>query len=543
MYRFCEATTHTYEAILGRNRFGACRICSKLFWWSLCVVLILLLSPALAKTDEPVTAKSAPPALKHPTGSPPEKFELNKQIFFNNRAITARVSVVQLKIGNNVKPAWCYQTYGMGELKHPELFILVLKKSGEADQAFPHGPVKILGGLATSRPSESYNELDATAHPCFPELPKFAGALFVPYDQLTGPKVPSDSLAVVAVTAEELEVAKIAGPTRVKAALAQQATYYPCPIWCDRDRAGVFSSADVAYMKADPTIMHLNSVGTYASVLLRNNEEFSLRLSKSEGKLLAKSLERTKGQLRMNLCFDPRAGAFIVWPPQGAKSTTAVGPPQPDGSRISGSFLALVGGAKTNEVKQIIDGFFLQLTEENTKQLIDKLANGGDYVANLSASAKRFSLSWINEHYLNPIDGKDYQPKKGWTTYSPSGESTDTRPPTTSGKSVDVNHIVLLTPEDLLARAVSVETLSEYIKLLEKAAIAELSKMHPKTKQTVTVQCDLSPGSIAEFKVAVEPPAGMDPVLKNLYSALNAVSAVGVRYKIAFQLVIDVPAQ
>lgn len=471
-----------------------------------------------------------------------EKFELNKQIIFANRPITARVSLVQLKIGNQAKPAWCYQTYGMAEVKHPELFVLVLKKNGEADSAFPHGPIKMLGGLAKARASEPYNELDFTPYPCFPGT-KFVGAVLVPYDHLQGPQVPSGSLALVAITAEELQVAQLAGPTRVKAALAQQTSYYPCPIWCDRQRASTFTQADLSYMKKDPTVSHLNPVGTFGSVLLRNEDEFSLRISKDEGKMLAQSLQKYKGQVRINLCFDPRAGAFKVWPPEGAKGPTAVAPGQPDASMLSGSFVAVVGGADKNSVRQVADGFLLQISEADTNKLISAMATGGAYSVDVSEDAKKFSLAWITEHYHNPIDGKDYRPSNGWVTYSPRGERTDKLPPATAAKTVAINHIVLLTSDDILSRAITVESLAAYTKSLEKASIAQLEKMHPINKQTVTIQCDLSPGNVAEFKVAVSPSEdGIGPVIKSLYSGLNATKAPGCKHKIAFQLVIDVPA-
>lgn len=496
--------------------------------WSLPVLVAFTLShlPAGAESTQP---------------EQPEKFELNKQIYFTNRSITARVSLVQLKIGGQVKPAWCYQTYGMGELKHPELFVLVLKESGEADDAFPHGPIKILGGLAKARSSEPYNQLDLTPYPCFPELPKFPGVLFVPYDQLRGPQVPSGSLALVAITTQEMQTSQVAGPTRVKAALAQQATYYPCPIWCDRQRTSVFTEADVSYMKKDPTT-HLPPVGTYGGVLLHNDDEFSLRISKDEGKMLGQALEKYKGGMRLLLCFDPRAGAFKVWPPEDAKGVTAVAPGQPDASRVSGSFVAIVAGTKKNSVRQFSDGFLLQLSELDIKNLITALATGSAYSADVSDDAKKFSLLWVIESFHNPIDGRDYKSSNGWVTYSPRGEKKENRQQTAAGKNVAINHFVLLTSDDILSRAITVDSLVKYTKALEKVSIAELAKMHPVNKQTVTVQCDLAPGGIAEFKIGVSPSEdGIGPAVKALYDGLNATEAPGCKHGIAFQLVIDVP--
>lgn len=472
-----------------------------------------------------------------------EKFELNKQIFFTNRSITARVSLVQLKIGNQVKPAWCYQTYGMPELKHPELFVLVLKKTGESDNAFPHGPIKILGGLAKVRESESYNQLDMTPYPCFPEITKFPGVLFVPYDHLRGAQVPNGSLALVAITAEELQAAQIAGPTRVKASLAQQAKYYPCPIWCDRERASTYSQADIAYMKKDPIVAHMGPVGSYGGVLLQNEDEFSLRISKEEGKMLSQALVKYKGQARINLCFDPRAGAFKVWPREGAKGITAVAPVQPDATRLSGSFLAVFGGAEKNSLRQITDGFLLQLSEAAMKDLIDAMATGSEYSTNVSEDAKKFSLAWITETYHNPVDGKDYRSANGWATYSPRSERTDNLPAESAGNKVSVNKIVLLTSDDIMLRAITAESLVEYAKVLEKISITELSKIKPRSNQTVIVQCELSPGNLAEFKIAVSPSQdGIDSALEALHTGLNATNAPGCKQKIVFQLFIDVPA-
>lgn len=475
------------------------------------------------------------------TGTSFEAAALNKSIPLANN-VTARVSVLKFKVGVDEHESWCYRTSGMNEIKQPEMFMLVLKKSSEQESAFPREPLKLMAHMAKPPVKEPFNQLDFAHFKCFPPL-EFAGVMLAPYDGLANIDVSKNSLALIALSEDEFEAAKLAGVTRVKAMLAKQSSYYPCPIWCDRARSSTVSNADLLSMKKDPTITSLPSFGSFASCLL-DNGSFSLRLSPEEGKLIAQSLEKYNYMLRISLTFHPRASAFLVWSPPGSKEQHAVGPGAGGLAQVSGEFIALIGGAKRNALTDIDDGFMLELDEQNAKTFADALSKRGEFSLALSSGkAKTFKVDWVQTDYYNPIDQTTLHAPGGWATYGPQGKASDHLPPANKSNEVKTNSVRLLNSDDELSRAMSVETLASYIKTLEEAALKPLKQMRPKKPQQVLIQCELSPGRKPEFKIAVNPSEeGIGPIIKDLYAALNASKAAQCKGKMAFQLLIDVPA-
>jgi hypothetical protein len=275
---------------------------------------------------------------------------------------------------------------------------------------------------------------------------------------------------------------------------------------------------------------------------LLTSKKLSLRISHDEAKLIARSLEQYKGQLRISLTCAPRANAFPVWVPAKSKAGIVVGPHGTDGSRLGGEFLIIMSGRPENRLKTGLDGFLLELTAASFKKLEAALSRNTDFSLPLSnGDASQFALNWMMTDWNDPISGQTLHARGGWNVYMPNGETT-TRMPPANTKKVDLNHGVLLSSDSDIRAAITVEVLADFSKALTKAAISQLERMHPKTQQTIIIQCDLLPEHRAEFKVGahhVEPDTG--PVIKDLYVALNAVKPPASKGKVTFQLVIDVP--
>jgi hypothetical protein len=507
--------------------------------WFLCTFSAVLAVASATITVAPVTAQGNS-STPQPTAT--EKFILDKPIPLGTPGVSARVSVASFKVGQRSHTAWFYRTSGMWDLKQPEFFALVLKNKGDADQSFPSGPLKLFAGLARPGRPEAFSEIDYSPYNCFPGS-QFSGMIFVRYDGLEGISLEHGGLGCVAINPEEFDVCKAAGSTRVKAALAHQATYYPCPVWSDLSRKSVFSSSDVADMKEEPIIKSMPSFGSFASVLL-SNKEFSFRLGADEGKLIAKSLEKYKGILRVSLTYDPRATAFLVWAPKGAKAQAAVGPPPPDLSKMSGEFLALVGGAKRDAVTQVNDGYMLELTGEAIDKFRLALSQGSEFTQPLtSGPADKFVISWIQTDYYNPIQNMTLHAPQGWNIYKPHGKPATKLPPPVLND-VTVHHVVLLSPEEEFRKAMTVEALAAYIKVVGDTAVKQLKGMRCNQRQQVIIQCDLARGKNAEFKVAMSPSEpGVGSCIKDLYAALNSSKAPESKNSVSFQIVIDVPAK
>jgi hypothetical protein len=495
-----------------------------------------LVSPLLAL---PSVAQSAAPSA--PTKQA-EELPLDKPIPVGKLGVSVNVSAVKFKVGPGEQSAWLYKTSGMTALHQPELFVLVLRKKDETETAFPKQPVILLAGLA--RPSDGgkrFDDLDYIPAASFMG-PQFSGFGLVQFDHLAGIDVPNGSLGCVALTPEEFEVWQMAGPARTKAALAYQASYYPTPIWCDRTRTTVFSQIEIEEMKQDPT-MRLPRFNSYASALLAD-KKLSLRISHEEAKLILQTLDRNHGQIRISLTCDAGANAFPVWGSAKNSAHDVVGPNGSDASRLSGEFLIILSGLPADRVRTGMDGFLIELTDASSKKLQTALFNNSDFSLPLTGgTAASFALDWIKTDWKNPMTGQILRTPGGWNTYMPNGKVTTQTPPVNT-KKVDVNHVVLLTADSDIRKAIEVKPLADFTNALSNGAISKLERMHPKEPQTIYIQCDLVPERKATFVVGahhVEPNTG--GVIKDVYVALNAVKPPTSKGKVSFQIVIDVPVR
>lgn len=454
------------------------------------LVQVALLATLLT-VSHPVRAQSESGT---PTADAAQAIVLNKSIRLNTTDVSVRISPIKFHVGPVEHDAWLYKTTGMSSLKQPELLVIVLKKKFEGDDAFPPGPVQLLSALAKAPKPECWNQLDTVKFNPFPGA-EFAAMMFVPFDGLNGvSNVARGSLACVAITQEELEVSKNAGSTRVKAALALQSHYYPCPVWCDRERKSVFVASHLEQMKKDPLLGKLPHFGSFSSVVSAD-DVFSWKIGQAEGKLIGQSLAQYKGQLRVALTFDPRATAFPVWAEPG-QPMHAVGTNGAPLTRLSGSFLVVGPAVNDDEVRQISDGFALLLSNSSMDKLVSALSTGKSLTLPLAGS-KRFVISW----------DLAYDPETSLEVPVFNGDAPVKLKviPRTTPNQVALQYIAPISSTEEMKKAITKEALDAYAHQLADAAIKELRAMKTKRRVEFTFMCNAVPGQKLEVFTLVGP--------------------------------------
>lgn len=420
--------------------------------------------------------------------------------------------------------AWCYKSSG---LKPQDLTVTVLIKPGEEDAEYPEEPVKLLQSFALQKaPLEGARVADLQGKSFLNGA--MTGLLFVEGEALVNVPHSEDCLAIVGLFQNEMDVADLAGPSRVMGALANQTRFYPCPVWCDRGRTSTFTSANLQQMKEEPT----SKVFPYHSdaSIMTSKGLMSLRIRPQTGQKVAADLAAHKA-VRLGLEIDPRANAFLIWTSQ-QDHLEAVNPHHSDGSQMSGQHVVFLPGQKQDECRTFGDGYILFLTTQSFQKLVAALKNGSPFSLGLGGEEpKKFALSWVKTDYYNPVEKTTYTNKNGWVEYN-SGAKPG------SGV-VSLKEVVLLTPDQELGRSLTVEALSAYVKQLEAVALVQLKPLHTKKPLEVLLQCDLTGKN--RYLVAVKPPpAGIEPLMKNFYAALAKVKVPPSRGPAKFHLIFTV---
>ncbi|MBT9583538.1 DUF3480 domain-containing protein [bacterium] len=434
--------------------------------------------------------------------------------------MTVDVYLTEVNANPKTRRAWCYRTVGH---KPNDFVAILLVDEGDKPEKFPEEPFKLLGGLKSSKAKAL--EFSDFGGPAFLQ-PEFVGALFIDSVGLKGVPKASACLALVPITKNEIAVADMAGPSRLVGGLANQARYYPCPVWIDRKRKSAFSDADLRVMKED-LLLKIPSFWSQASVRVVEGR-CTLSVYPAEAINLAERLEKArKSGLRVALTVDKRADAFLVWTSDHKPS--AVTPPGSHGRRMSGQYLCVVPGQKSEECRLLDDGYTMLTSDAFYNQLIQALKKGQARTWKLAGSPiNSFALESKLSDYQNPTERVTM--RADWVTYEPDRRRKSSGP-------VDMKEIVLLTDETEISAAVSVGKLADYTKNLESVCLVKLKQLHPKAATEAAVLCDLAPKRAPRYRIALKNDVtGANAVIQSLYQALAKVKAPAVTGPVRFNL-------
>lgn len=330
----------------------------------------------------PVT--HAPGALGKPIGTP-------------NPDVTLKVTLAPIVLGTSSMQAWFYQSHGLTTVGQPEVLIVILKRTREADDAYPADPIGLINSLATAKSSPS-----TTLHAgMFASVPKFLGAdfpavVFVPAPVVDGVSIPPGTLVAVPITEPEHKVCQIAGSARLIAQLAFENNYLPCPFWCKRNRKTSFTEAQVDQMRKDPFTSGSPSFVSDASALMRL-KVCTLSITPETGAQLADALKKTKSRytcLRMQLQRDPRAARIPLWRPEKKAAHEFLLRGGIGDDSVSPSFLLFASDQPEDRLDIVQDGFALFLTNASYDRLIKSLTGEPVPLPLAAGDAVQFSTMW-----------------------------------------------------------------------------------------------------------------------------------------------------
>jgi hypothetical protein len=153
------------------------------------------------------------------------------------------------------------------------------------------------------------------------------------------------------------------------------------------------------------------------------------------------------------------------------------------------------------------------------------------------------SMSWFDrlikrkqpQAYRNPIDGRTYVAEGGWTQYSPQTAHRSAAP-----GPVRLDHVRLLSPQELVATNVTVDALTRFMKNIEAHVAAQLQDSAVSFE--ALIQYTLSSDQAPQLHMAARGDVPREQ-LQQLHNALTLVEPLRTREDpITFQMhfVVDV---
>ena len=134
--------------------------------------------------------------------------------------------------------------------------------------------------------------------------------------------------------------------------------------------------------------------------------------------------------------------------------------------------------------------------------------------------------------YLNPVDGKAYVSQSGWKNYKP----TNPRPRDPAQK-VNLENVVLLTPEPLITDRTTTAELIVFMQEAEKLAVQSFSESGKPFRVMAQFKCEPAGHSV---RLAYQGEV-TEELLQAYYTALIAIKRMPVKHDdVSFQMELSV---
>ncbi len=325
--------------------------------------------------------------------------------------LAINVFLTEFESADGPLPAWLMSSEGLLGAGQKEVILGVRRREGETPEQFPQDPAALVFSMYQRARTGDRADVGATAALGGDQgllgRPDFRGVIFThPAGHGGDPGFLAEWLSLVIVTEEELKIAERFGHTRLLAKLGQRYTFFPTPPWTDRDRAPVFTAADLeSSILAQPA----PTISAYeGSVWMAGGTTggASAQRSWTENTVHAQLPQRLAAMLQGAIPTLPPEAPLIfytgiapdvtrclVYPPDGGSALT-IGDARSDDPRVAGNFLALVRGQPETSVRTVEDGFAVFLDADDTATVFAALADGQPVHLDRGA-ADGLSISWI----------------------------------------------------------------------------------------------------------------------------------------------------
>jgi hypothetical protein len=419
--------------------------------------------------------KQPGPSAAGPSGEPAWPVELEVV----PGELSARVYLHDIESQGGPIGCWSYVSHGLAALEQPEIVLTLRRDPGEASADFPQDPLRLFATLyQLAADGRRVGPGDVTG---FGDR-SFLGhhLLYVGAQPLDGVPLPPSCLAALLITADELRAVSEFGPTRVLARMGQASNYYPFPPWADRSRPGLSLARtfeESLLSKIPRAAAHDVRAGVEGNQIIVSALRGAWPPWQDRLAELADDVPLT-----LLTALDPTADGCLVWVP-GQSTPEAITPTGSDGSRLCGCFVVFVPERSENGGRMHEDGFVVELTAASWKQLRSALIEATDVSMPAAGTAMSFALTWRDQEYVSPVDGRSYTAEGGWDAYQPTTERAQ------AASRVTINQVRLLTSEREMAARTSVDELAAFCQEVARCAQHTIGDHDDATELLIRLRC------------------------------------------------------
>ncbi len=459
--------------------------------------------------------------------------ELPERVELIEGKLAARIYAHDVESMDGPVPCWTYITEGLLAHGQEELIFTLAREPQDAPEAFVDAPLRLF--IDVHRFAEAGNLVRAGGRTQL-QKPEFLGHrsfVYVEPTPLPGIEITDPSIAMILLKDEEYDVYERFGLMRVLSNLGRAYRYYPWPPWSDPSRPVL----PVARDPGATALSKLPVAQTQGITVRQEDGRVVMGVLPEAGRLLRTGLDGMPADAPACLLtdLDPTADSCLVWSP-GQTRSEAISRVGADGSRTCGCFIAFVPQQENDGGRVWEDGFGMLLTDESWSRIRQGLENEAPVSIDGSGDDLGFTMEWIPDEYVNPVDGRTYSAGgSGWRTFRPDGGERS-RP---SGPCM-VQEANMLVPESALGSRVGVNELSDYMKEIEAVVSAHFDARDEVSKHDLILEVAVSEAPPAGMRMVSRPP--IDPAaLSGLRSALTGIDPPAVRgAPVSFQLGIAV---
>jgi hypothetical protein len=394
--------------------------------------------------------------------------------------LSARVYLHDIESQSGPIACWSYVSHGLAALEQAEIVFTLRRDPDEPSDGFPQDPLHLLATIYQL--ADDGQRVGPGAVTGF-GAQSFLGhhLLYVEAQPLDRVPLPPSCLAALLITTDELRAVREFGTTRVLARMGQASNYYPFPPWADRRRPGLSLARTFEHSllsKLPRVAVHDVRVGVKSNQIIVS----ALRGAQPPWQVRLAELSDDV-PLALLTALDPTANGCLVWVP-GQSEPGAITPPGSDGSRVCGCFVVLLPEQLEDGGRILEDGFVMELTADSWKAVCDALIDGRDVGIPAVGTGMSFALTWRDQEYVSPVDGRSYIAEGGWNAYGP------TTPEGAGATSeVTIKQVRLLMAEDEVEAQTSADELAAFCREVERCAQRVIGDRADAAELVIRMRC------------------------------------------------------
>ncbi len=418
-----------------------------------------------------------------------------------------------IQTGSSRLPCWTYVTKGLRGQQQKEI-VMTLLQGSDLEQVPLQDPLHFFVSLyVVASHGRRVDAGDVSEFDPEQSLLGRPAVLYMPAQSLEGVEVPEPSLAAILLVKEDLEAAKRFGPMRMVNRLADAHAFYPFPPWSDLGRLGL----SFAVTLETSLLSQLPICGHAMARVVGGGDGLVLRVDPRAASDLSDQMRVIEATDPVVIWTGPDSGSVkvMVWNPDDGIGSSELPTPYEESEGIEGCFVAIFPGQEANLWRRMEDGFQVLLQQETWNELRPAILSGRPTRVEF-ADGTHLDLKWVREDHsklrraancgsesmahetsnifqetpTSGIDGAPLESSVAWQRHESSFSPEDIP----SEGLVDLQHIVLLTPEDEISDRLESKELGNFTRAVHQVVTDLFRELAADRPQELVVETRIQPG-------------------------------------------------